>query len=105
MQPLRRVEKGHTSEGPLTRSDAAGPQSAISGIGRRVGGWNAAAGRELDALRRASMSNIPSSVMPHAWAEPDEHRDDSGETPSGRSSLAVLAGLGALAYLVYRFVR
>ena len=24
MQPLRRVEKGHTSEGPLTRSDAAG---------------------------------------------------------------------------------
>ena len=51
------------------------------------------------------MSNIPSSAMPHAWAEPDEQRDESHDTPSGGPSLAVLAGFGALAYLVYRFVR
>ena len=51
------------------------------------------------------MSNIPSSAMPHAWAPDNDDDDANREAPNALPSLATLAGLGALLYLVYRAVR
>ncbi len=52
------------------------------------------------------MSNIPSSAIPHAWARDDLETDrDERQAAPGSPSLAMLAGLGALFYLVYRTLR
>ena len=53
------------------------------------------------------MSNIPSSAIPHAWAKEDaEAAAGKGEEAQAGPSLAMLAGLGALAgYVLYRIVR
>ena len=52
------------------------------------------------------MSNIPSSAMPHAWARDDAEDAAAKREGAGRApSLAKLAGVGALAYLLYRAVR
>ena len=52
------------------------------------------------------MSNIPSSAIPHAWAREDaEQATTDRESTTRLPSLAAAAGIGALAYLVYRAVR
>lgn len=63
-------------------------------------------GAYLPLLRGPPESNIPSSAIPHAWAH-----DHAGAVVTARPdttrgpSLAALAGIGALVYLVYRAVR
>lgn len=53
------------------------------------------------------MSSIPSSAMPHAYANDDENRRDwrqRGEAAI-RSKGVLIGGAAAVAFLLYRLVR
>ena len=62
---------------------------------------------ELVLLKETSMSNIPNSAIPHAWAHDDREDAEADDTTTASSPpRALLLAIGAgLAYLAYRVLR
>jgi hypothetical protein len=54
------------------------------------------------------MSNIPSSAMPHAWADDSEHakevRRARGEEREGTPPLLIVAAVAGAAYLGFKLL-